>query len=109
MIPKQFIIRKHFSSRPNNLITFIDISSIISIDRARYPRRISFVFNEGISITRVFACYDLVFINLLYMAMFGDMFETEEDLLSGDKGGQVLSFWEKFPKNCAHNLAMPDL
>ena len=57
----------------------------------------------------MFACYDLVFINLLYMAMFGDMFETEEDLLSGDKGGQVLSFWEKFPKNCAHNLAMPDL
>ena len=41
--------------------------------------------------------------------MFDDMFDTEEDLLSGQKEGQVLSSWDRQPRNCAHNLRMPDL
>lgn len=41
--------------------------------------------------------------------MFDDMFDTEEDLLFGQKEGQVQSSWERQPRNCAYNLNMPDL
>lgn len=41
--------------------------------------------------------------------MFGDIFATEEDLLSGDAGGQIMSAWDRLPRNCADKLQMPDL
>lgn len=41
--------------------------------------------------------------------MFDDMFDTEEDLLSGHKEGHVQSSWDRQPRNCAHSLNMPDL
>ncbi len=41
--------------------------------------------------------------------MFDDMFDTQEELLSGQKEGNVLSTWERQPRNCAFNLNMPDL
>lgn len=43
------------------------------------------------------------------MSLFGDIFDTEEEILSGEAGGNTLSHWERLPKNCAHNLPMPDL
>ncbi len=41
--------------------------------------------------------------------MFDDMFDTQEELLSGQKEGNVLSNWERQPRNCAFNLTMPDM
>jgi len=41
--------------------------------------------------------------------MFDDMFDTAEELLSGQKEGNVQSFWERLPRNCADGLPMPEL
>jgi hypothetical protein len=41
--------------------------------------------------------------------MLGDMFLTEEELLSGEGGGQVLTSWERLPRNCADKLPLPEL
>jgi hypothetical protein len=38
--------------------------------------------------------------------MFDDMFDTAEDLLAGE-GTQVLSTWERLPRNCADKLPLP--
>jgi uncharacterized UBP type Zn finger protein len=41
--------------------------------------------------------------------MFGDIFATEEELLSGEAGGQIQNSWERLPRNCADKLPMPEL
>lgn len=41
--------------------------------------------------------------------MFDDIFETAEELLSGEKYGQVLSSWERLTKNCADKINMPEI
>lgn len=37
--------------------------------------------------------------------MLGDMFATEDDV----EGGQMLSTWERLPRNCADKLPLPEL
>ena len=34
--------------------------------------------------------------------MFNDLFDTEEEILTGVKEGQVQSSWDRLPRNCAH-------
>jgi uncharacterized UBP type Zn finger protein len=41
--------------------------------------------------------------------MFEDLFDTEEELLSGVKEGQVQSSWDRLPRNCADELPLPEL
>lgn len=40
--------------------------------------------------------------------MFDDMFDTPEDLLAGE-GTQLLSSWERLPRNCADKLTLPEI
>jgi len=40
--------------------------------------------------------------------MLGDMFVTEEEMLSGE-AGQIMSSWEQLPRNCADKLPLPEL
>ena len=41
--------------------------------------------------------------------MFGDIFDTAEELLSGEKDGQLLTSWERLPRNCADKLTLPEI
>ncbi len=41
--------------------------------------------------------------------MFGDIFTTEEELLSGETGGMVMNSWERLARNCADKLPLPEL
>jgi len=41
--------------------------------------------------------------------MFDDMFDTPDELLSGQKEGQLQSFWERLPRNCADGLPLPEI
>jgi len=41
--------------------------------------------------------------------MFGDVFDTPEDLLEGNQLGTILTPAQRRPKNCAHFLDLPTL
>lgn len=41
--------------------------------------------------------------------MLGDMFDTEEELLTGQKEGALLNAYGKLPRDCAHELPMPEV
>ena len=40
--------------------------------------------------------------------MLGDLFATEEEILTGVSEGQVQSNWDRLPRNCADALKKPD-
>ena len=40
--------------------------------------------------------------------MLGDLFATEEEILTGVSEGQVQSSWDRLPRNCADALKKPD-
>lgn len=41
--------------------------------------------------------------------MFGDIFMTNEELLEGEGGGQLLTNWERLPRNCADKIPLPEI
>ena len=51
----------------------------------------------------------LILVFYIIYIMFDDIFETAEELLSGEKYGQVLSSWERLTKNCADKINMPEI
>ena len=40
--------------------------------------------------------------------MLGDMFDTEEELITGQKEGALLNTYDRRPRNCACDLPLPE-
>lgn len=39
--------------------------------------------------------------------MFEDLFDTQEEITTGVKEGQVLGAWDRLPRTCADALPLP--
>lgn len=41
--------------------------------------------------------------------MLGDLFDTEEEIITGQKEGALLSSYNRLPRDCAHELPLPEI